>query len=142
MPYAALISVLCFLLYFYPQHRAMVAGNAEELMTYGHRSTCAATSSPIATAAMLEAAARRGATLHFGLREDPHQIELEKRLAEMLGQEDALVFPTCTMANTTALMLLAPAARASLPTARRTCMTSEAGAASALAGRSADSTGG
>jgi len=59
------------------------------------------------TPAMIEAMMRAaGEPTHFGLREDPRQLELEKRAADLLGQEDALLFPTCTMANQVALMLL------------------------------------
>jgi threonine aldolase len=39
-------------------------------------------------------------------REDPTVIELERRVAEMLGQEDAVFVPTATMANQIALRLL------------------------------------
>ena len=60
------------------------------------------------TTAMLEAmhaAAVRPAV--FGLREDPDQRALEREVAELLGMQDALLFPTCSMANEVALMLLA-----------------------------------
>jgi threonine aldolase len=40
-------------------------------------------------------------------REDPTVIELERRVAELLGQEDAVFVPTATMANQIALKLLA-----------------------------------
>jgi threonine aldolase len=40
-------------------------------------------------------------------REDPTVIELERRVAELLGQEDAVFVPTATMANQIALRLLA-----------------------------------
>lgn len=53
-------------------------------------------------AAMAEAARRpRG----YGMREDSDQRDLEALAAELLGQEDALFFPTCTMANQAALMI-------------------------------------
>ena len=39
----------------------------------------------------------------FGHREDPYQVQLESRVAEMLGFEDALLVPTCTIANQIAL---------------------------------------
>ena len=39
-------------------------------------------------------------------REDPTVIELEGRVAELLGQEDAVFLPTATMANQIALKLL------------------------------------
>jgi threonine aldolase len=87
------------------------------------------------TAAMLEAAARaEEGPFHFGLREDPHQIELEKRLAQILAQDDALVFPTCTMANTAAIMLLAAPGTRVATHGEAHIVTSEAGAAAALAG--------
>lgn len=55
--------------------------------------------------AMAAAARDAAQSRHFGLREDPWQRKLEARIADVLGQEDALVFPTCTMANTVALLL-------------------------------------
>lgn len=58
--------------------------------------------------AMDEAGRAAAGSRQFGLREDPWQRKLEARLAALLGKEDALVFPTCTMANTTALLLQAP----------------------------------
>ncbi len=55
--------------------------------------------------AMAEAARKpRG----FGMREDADQKELEELSAGLLGFEDALFFPTCTMANQVALMLHCP----------------------------------
>ena len=39
-------------------------------------------------------------------REDPTVIELERRVAELLGHEDAVFLPTATMANHIALKLL------------------------------------
>jgi len=39
-------------------------------------------------------------------REDPSVIELERRVAELLGHEDAVFVPTATMANQIALKLL------------------------------------
>jgi threonine aldolase len=39
-------------------------------------------------------------------REDPTVIELERRAAELLGQEDAVYLPTATMANQIALRIL------------------------------------
>src|SRR5437764_5536832 len=86
------------------------------------------------TPAMLEAAGRAENSFHFGLREDPHQIDLEKRVAQLLGLEDALVFPTCTMANTTAITLLAPRGMRVATHGDAHIITSEAGAAAALAG--------
>jgi threonine aldolase len=39
-------------------------------------------------------------------REDPTVLELERRVAQLLGHEDAVFLPTATMANTIALKLL------------------------------------
>ena len=44
-------------------------------------------------------------TPYFGPREDPHQIRLERRVADLCGFEDALFVPTCTVANQIALRL-------------------------------------
>ncbi|MGY3353597.1 threonine aldolase [Bradyrhizobium sp. GM0.4] len=41
----------------------------------------------------------------YEAREDQHVRELEALAADMLGTEDALFFPTCTMANQAALMV-------------------------------------
>lgn len=41
----------------------------------------------------------------YGAREDRHVPELEALTAQTLGTEDALFFPTCTMANQAALMV-------------------------------------
>ncbi|TYL85884.1 threonine aldolase family protein [Bradyrhizobium cytisi] len=41
----------------------------------------------------------------YGPREDQHVRELEALTAQTLGTEDALFFPTCTMANQAALMV-------------------------------------
>jgi threonine aldolase len=70
----------------------------------------------------------------FDLREDPDQRALESDLAAMLGQEDALVMPTATMANEIALMLLARPGEIVLTPAEAHVDTSEAGAPAALAG--------
>jgi threonine aldolase len=86
---------------------------------------------PAMQAAMATAAA---APAHFGLREDPRQQALERRVATLLGMEDALLFPTCTMANEVALMLLTSPGDLVLAPARPHVVTSEAGAPAALAG--------
>lgn len=52
--------------------------------------------------AMVEAARRAGS---YGMREDRDQQELEQRAADLLQQEDALFFPTCTMANQAAIRI-------------------------------------
>jgi threonine aldolase len=86
------------------------------------------------SAAMEAAAAAARDSRCFGLREDPWQQRLEARVAQMLGAEDALVFPTCTMANTTALMLQAERGSRVLVPPQAHVMLSEAGAGAALAG--------
>jgi threonine aldolase len=70
----------------------------------------------------------------FGLREDPWQRGLEARAAEMLAMEDALVFPTCSMANTTALLLAAEPGSRVLTQPDAHVLVSEAGAGAALGG--------
>ena len=81
--------------------------------------------------AMLSAAGER---THFGLREDPRQLDLERTSAELLGQEDALLFPTCTMANQVALMLLTRPGETVAAPRDVHIVTSEANAPSFLAG--------
>ena len=81
--------------------------------------------------AMLSAAQ---APAQFGLREDPYQQRLEHRLAELLGAEDALLFPTCTMANEVALQLLTLPGEIVLAPPDAHIVTSEAGGPSAIAG--------
>ena len=90
------------------------------------------------TPAMLAAGAAAAAELHFGLREDPQQLDLERRLAEMLGHEDALVFPTCTMANLTAALLLGRRGTRAVMPRDSHVLTSEAGGMAAFAGLIAD----
>jgi threonine aldolase len=86
------------------------------------------------TAAMLAASAAAENSRHFGLREDPTQRRLEARIAELVGMEDALVFPTCTMANTTALMLGASPGSRVVTQDDAHVLISEAGAGAALGG--------
>ena len=86
------------------------------------------------TPAMLAAGAAAAADLHFGLREDPQQLALEQRLAEMLGHEDALVFPTCTMANLAAALLLGRRGTRAVMPRDAHVLTSEAGGMAGLAG--------
>ncbi|MEJ7667136.1 MAG: GntG family PLP-dependent aldolase [Casimicrobiaceae bacterium] len=82
-------------------------------------------------AAMFRAAGRPAA---FGLREDPDQQALEREVALLLGMEDALLFPTCSMANEVALMLLASPGDMILAQPDVHILTSEGGAAAALGG--------
>lgn len=81
------------------------------------------------------AAAAALGPLYFGLREDPWQQKLEASVAALLGMEDALIFPTCTMANTTAMILLG-GARGSIVLTQPGAhvLVSEGGAGAALAG--------
>ncbi len=87
------------------------------------------------TPPMIEAMMRAaGERTYFGLREDPRQLELESKIAGLLGQEDALLFPTCTMANEVALMLLARPGDIVATPRDVHIVTSEANAPSILAG--------
>jgi threonine aldolase len=87
------------------------------------------------TPAMAEASARAAREpYHFGLREDPYQVALERRIAEMTAHEDALVFPTCTMANLVGIMLGAAPGTRALTHEDAHVITSEAGGAAAFAG--------
>lgn len=90
------------------------------------------------TSEMLAAGAAAATELHFGLREDPRQHALEERLAEMLEHEDALVFPTCTMANLTAALLLGSRGSRAVMQRDAHMLTSEAGGMAAVAGLLAD----
>jgi threonine aldolase len=87
------------------------------------------------TPAMAEAWARAAREPYqFGLREDPHQATLERRIADMTAHEDALIFPTCTMANLVAIMLNATRGTRVLTHEGAHVITSEAGGAAAFAG--------
>lgn len=70
----------------------------------------------------------------FGLREGRQQRELENYAAMLLGKEDALLFPTCTMANLVAVMAQISPGDAVVADSRSHCVLSEAGGISALAG--------
>lgn len=74
--------------------------------------------------AMAEAAA---APMGFGLREDAAQVALERRAADLLGMEDALLFPTCTMANLVAILLHVRRGQSLVTAADSHVATSEAG---------------
>lgn len=84
--------------------------------------------------AMNAAAAEAADSRYFGLREDPWQQRLEARVAELLGKEDALIFPTCSMANTAALMAQCRPGDTVLCPADAHVLLSEGNAAAALAG--------
>lgn len=80
---------------------------------------------------MAEANASDG---HFGLRGDPWQDRLEALAAETLGKEDALFFPTCTMANLAAQLAWTRPGDAVLGDATNHLAISEAGGLAAIAG--------
>lgn len=80
---------------------------------------------------MVEAAVSPAA---FGLRDDPWQQRLEARAAELLGQEDALLLPTCTMANLVATIVWTRPGDTVLGDATNHIATSEAGGYAAIAG--------
>lgn len=95
------------------------------------RSDLLARATPETAAAIAEALTERS---FFELREDPRQTAAERAIARALGHEDALLTPTCTMANQIALALLTRPGDAVLAPVDAHVLTSEAGAASAIAG--------
>ncbi len=87
------------------------------------------------TEAMLDAMARAAAEPDgFELRENRHQRALEAYAAQLLGKQDALLFPTCTMANLVAVIAQTEPGEVVIGDAQRHCMTSEAAGVAALAG--------
>jgi threonine aldolase len=70
----------------------------------------------------------------FGLRESPVQRRLEELAAGILGKEDALFFPTCTMCNQTAINIFCSPGEKFVAEAESHCILSEAGAPSAISG--------
>ena len=83
---------------------------------------------------MLEAYRAAATKGTYGLREDPLQRELEAKLAALLGCEDALIFPTCTMANQAALLLHTAPGDTVVCQESAHILTAEAGGAAAWAG--------
>ncbi|MBX3529607.1 MAG: low specificity L-threonine aldolase [Rhizobiaceae bacterium] len=84
---------------------------------------------------MVEATARAAASPDgFALRESRYQRELESYAAELLGKEDALLFPTCTMANLAAVMAQVAPGETVIADAESHCVLSEAGGIAAVAG--------
>jgi threonine aldolase len=69
---------------------------------------------------------------HFGYREDPNQIRLEAMISEMTGREDALLVPTCTLANQIAVRLWQKADRSILADVSSHLVTTEARATATL----------
>lgn len=87
--------------------------------------------SPAVAKAMREALA---AAPEFELRADRHERALERRTADLLGKEEALFFPTCTMANLCAAMLAGRQGGALIVPEDCHVLTSEGGGAFSLAG--------
>jgi threonine aldolase len=100
-------------------------------MTVDLRSDILSPWTPAMIGAMTAAAA---APFEFELRGDPRQQAVERHVAELLGQPDALVFPTCTMANQVGLMLLTRPGEIVAAPREVHIATSEAGAPAALSG--------
>ncbi len=67
-------------------------------------------------------------------REDPTVLELERRVAELLGQEEAVYLPTATMGNEIALAILGERGSELIVEERAHIMTSELGGAAFHAG--------
>ncbi|MEM8974424.1 MAG: beta-eliminating lyase-related protein [Pseudomonadota bacterium] len=76
-------------------------------------------------AAMLEA---MEASPEFDLRGDHYQRNLEEQVASLLGKQDALLFPTCTMANQTALAVHSRPGEVVIAEQNAHMITSEGGA--------------
>jgi threonine aldolase len=95
------------------------------------RSDIVSRPTPEMVEAMLKAATSR---CSFGFREDPTQNRLEQFAAEILGKEDALFFPTCTMCNQTAIHILCKPGEAIIAESQSHCISTEAGALAALSG--------
>lgn len=82
-------------------------------------------------AAMMQA---MEASPEFELRGEPLQIALEKQVAQLLGKQDSLLFPTCSMANEAAIIVHCRPGDAVLAEQQAHVITSEAGAPGGLAG--------
>ena len=67
-------------------------------------------------------------------REDPTVLELERRVAELLGQQEAVYLPTATMGNEIALAILGERGSELIVEERAHIMTSELGGAAYHAG--------
>ncbi len=70
----------------------------------------------------------------FELRGDRHESALEQKTAGLLGKENALFFPTCTMANLCAAMLAERPGGVMVVPEDCHVLTSEGGGSSSLAG--------
>ena len=90
------------------------------------------------TQKMIEAMNRAAAMpCSFGLRESPIQRQLEALAAEMLGKEDSLFFPTCSMCNQTAINIYCSPGDLFIAESESHCVLSEGGAPAAVSGVSA-----
>ena len=70
----------------------------------------------------------------FGLREDPFVRRLESLAADILGKEDALFCPTCTMGNQIAVNIQCRPGESLVADAAAHVLTAEGGAVAALSG--------
>jgi threonine aldolase len=95
------------------------------------RSDLVSRPTPEMVAAMVQAAQSR---CFFELREDPYQKRLEETAARLLGKEDALFFPTCTMCNQTAIHIFCSPGASFICESESHVVESEAGAPAALTG--------
>ncbi|SFZ86461.1 L-threonine aldolase [Devosia enhydra] len=100
-------------------------------MIHDLRSDFLSPATPSMVAAMEDAARHPEG---FGLRDDPHQRALEAHAAEMLGKDDALFVPTCTMANLLAALAQAERGTTVLADPESHCVLSEAGGLGAIGG--------
>jgi threonine aldolase len=100
-------------------------------MVFDLRSDFLSTPPPRVVAAMAAAAARPDG---FGLRESSEQQALERTVADLLGKQDALLFPTCTMANLAAVAAQVAPGEAVVAEAASHAVVSEAGGIAAVAG--------
>ena len=89
---------------------------------------------PDVLAAMAAAAAVGGG---FDTRDDPFVRALEQLAAEILGKDDALFLPTCSMANQTAIQLFCQRGDGYVAEATSHVIVAEHGAPAALAGATA-----
>lgn len=80
---------------------------------------------------MAKAASTRCA---FGLRESPIQKKLEQLASQIVGKEDALFFPTCTMCNQTAINIFCSPGDKFIADSHAHCVLSEGGAPAAISG--------
>lgn len=100
-------------------------------MTIDLRSDFVGRPTPKMVEAMVEAAKSK---CSFGLREDPTQRHLEELAANLLGKEDALFFPTCTMCNQTAIHVFCSHGDKFITESMSHVIISEAGAPASLSG--------